>query len=111
MSASHSFNSRNHHKGHKVLGAYCWTCRAQTLPLIPGWTRPTSGNFVHYAPWENNDGRGYTVAVVWANGEIERVKDGSACSVCGKHCKLPVSRSVTALHDGYRVILVSCLRD
>jgi hypothetical protein len=92
------------HKNCNVLGEYCWTCRVKTSSHIPGWTRPMRGPYTHYSPWASNNGKGVTEAVIWANGDIESKREGTACTMCGKNCSHPVNRSVTERGDNYREI-------
>lgn len=101
----------NIHKQHNVLGAYCWTCQKKTEAGVPGWSRPSRGPIVSYSPWVSLDGLGTTEAIVWANGDVERHRDGSLCSLCDKHCANPVSRGVTNAHDGYREIYKSQVKE
>jgi hypothetical protein len=96
----------NEHRGHNILGRYCWTCHKVTETGIPYWPIAHNGEFTHYSVWTVNPvtGKGYTKEIVWANGDVERKRDQTKCAMCGKHCKYPVNRAVTENGDNYREI-------
>lgn len=94
------------HKSHNVLGRYCWDCQAKTEVGIPGWPMGHKGAFTRYSVWAKNDitGQGYTEEIVWMNGDVERKRDQTKCSLCDSHCAYPVNRAVTEHGDNYREI-------
>ena len=58
------------HKGHHVLGAYCWSCKRRTAAGIPNWGKASHND----APKNNESGfdGGY---VRWQDGSIDSYKD------------------------------------
>ena len=101
----------NEHITHKdkILGGYCWECKKRTQSNIPGWKRPLRGPSTHYNIWSRNDedGRGYTTEVVWANGNIDNKRNQGECGLCGLYCAYPVSKDVTENGDTYREIKIN----
>ena len=93
---------------HKVLGKYCWDCKAKTQAGLPGWTRASHSD--HYADVRNLEPKEtreasrsalyiganpyvHLTSVVWANGDTARGKDQTQCRDCEKHCGKPVDRA------------------
>jgi hypothetical protein len=89
----------NIHKGHKILGMYCWECQRYTAPRIPGWPRPQRGPFVIRQAWASNEKGGFCEGVVWADGKES--KRGAVCSHCFQYCTHPVDDSCMSPTDSY----------
>lgn len=98
------------HKTHNVLGHYCWTCKAKTEAGIPGWPKAHNGDYTHYSPWASNQYGGVTTAIIWANGDASRGKDGSLCNDCEKLCGNPVEPSFQWGKDPYNSIVSKMLK-
>lgn len=70
------------HKGHNVLGKYCWDCRANLTSGTPGFPRRDKSDGPRVAKHDVKD-------VVWADATHD---DTDSCVLCGHavKCKHPV---------------------
>jgi len=102
----------NPHKGHFVLGRYCWNCRRPAAAGIPGWPIAHNGDFTRYSPWvKNAEGEGYTESIVWANGDSDTHRATyKPCRLCNKFCGHPVSEGVSNNNDSYREVYKSRIK-
>ena len=92
------------HKNHNILGHYCWTCKTKTEAGLPGWPKAHKGDYTHYSPWASNQEGGVTIAVIWANGDVSRGRDGTLCNDCEQNCANPVESSFQWGKDAYRSV-------
>ena len=68
------------HNSHKVLGNYCWDCRAITKADVPGWNKKAKSSLQSF--------QAEVFEVVWADGGRN---SASNCNVCSTpRCKYPV---------------------
>lgn len=83
------------HKGHKVLGHFCWDCQLNTRAGVPGWKHISKNQ----APKLDYG----TTSVVWADGSYDENKE---CSECHSHvCKFPVHT------DSYKVLISTVAKE
>lgn len=91
------------HRGHKILGHWCWDCQVKVKGGIPGWRIPFHGPKAHYSIWDKSalTGKGYCTSIVWMN------KDNATnrpCALCERYCNYPVEHRFSTDYDGYKLI-------
>lgn len=71
------------HKGHTLLGNYCWNCQRPTKAGVPGWPKHSKND----GPKDINL---VPTSVVWADGTEDISRN---CEICKSPvCKYPVHK-------------------
>lgn len=71
------------HKGHSILGNYCWNCQQPTVIGLPGWPKASKND----GPREIDP---IPSIVIWADGTEDTERE---CSICNTQaCKIPVHK-------------------
>ena len=72
----------SNHRGHKVLGRYCWNCQVSTIAGTPGWPSPSKNDARPYR--EDWAPQGFEVSqnpfrnvsyVRWQDGSLDPYKE------------------------------------